>query len=729
MKAIGGNVDKKYPEDHALIVAINEPNNPLKYPSEVKFTIRQDHQRDYVDAAQFINYSDADVCILEHEFGIFGGDMGVFILPFLHRLELPLIVTFHTVLKNPNNIQMTIVKKIAERAAKIVLMSHRAITMLQEIYGVDPERMIYIPHGVPSIDIASANVIRKKFNFMDRKVLFTFGLLSRNKGIETVINALPQVVAKHPSLLYIILGNTHPGVLKHSGEEYRNYLIKLAKRYNIEDNVYFQKQFVDEKTLFEYLTAVDIYITPYLNEEQITSGTLSYAVGAGAVVLSTPYWHAQELLADGRGCLFDFRNSSQLAKLLNDLLDNTKRMKELKQKSYEYGKSLRWPLVGKQYLTLAKETLAEDHRKVETKPIIDPTLLPSLSLAHVKRLSDDTGIVQHAVYGIPNLKEGYCLDDNARALIMALMAYRQTGDPLAYEYLPIYLSFIHYMQTDKGTFRNFLSFSRQFLDNEGSEDSFGRTVWALGYLISNSPKDSFYQFARDLFGKAKSNFGNLEHLRGIANTIIGICHYLQKLPDDEEVLDSLRHLTTRMKEHYHRNSSEDWHWFENVITYDNGILPLALFHSAGITHDKQTLEIAVKTTAFLESITLKRGYLTPIGSDGWYPKGGKCSFYAQQSIDVMAMVLLFYQGYHATKDRSYIEKMFTSFLWYLGENELWLPLYDYETKGCCDGLEAYGLNKNQGAESTLAYLISHLTILASMKHEHEYVSKQKGDLQ
>ena len=685
-------------------------------------TIRQNRQRDYITAARQINFSDADVCILEHEFGIFGGDDGVYILSLIHRLELPLIVTLHTVLNDPSYTQRSIIEEIGLRAAKIVVMSKRAIDFLTKIYKIPREKIDYIEHGVPDFNKVSTVDIKKKYNFVGRKILLTFGLISRNKGIETVINALPDVVRKHPELLYIISGKTHPEVVKHSGEEYRNFLQRLVKQYGIEKNVFFNNAFLTEEKLFEYLTASDIYITPYLNEAQITSGTLSYAIGVGSAVVSTPYWHAQELLDDGRGRLFNFKDSSQLSQIIQELLDEEEKINNLKVRAYDYGKKIRWPIIGKQYLSLADYLFDSWDRDLKLKKLpIHIPLLPIYNLAHIKRLTDDTGIVQHAKYGIPNLKEGYCLDDNARALLMALMAYRQNKDKEALELIPIYLSYIHYLQRENGNFGNFMSFSRQFLDEYGSEDSFGRTIWALGFLISNAPNDSFKQIGREIYSKSIQYFEKLESLRGIANVIIGIAYFLKDSQEDEPQLKLLLNLTSKLVSAYHANKDDNWHWFEDTMSYDNGILPLALYHAAEITNDDELLKIANESFEFLEKVTYSHGYFAAVGNQGWYQKGGKLPEYDQQSIDVMAMVLLYHQAFKVTKNKAYIDKLFSSYLWFLGENSLRLPLYDHETCGCCDGLESTGVNRNQGAESTLAYWISHLTVLAAQEKEFEYI--------
>ncbi len=719
VRAILANTDISIVSEKIMLLAISEDDQKYDYPEEVKFNIRQNRQRDYVDAARFINFSDADLCILEHEFGIFGGDDGVYILPLLHRLEVPLIVTFHTVLKYPTYTQRSIIDEIGKKAARIVVMSKRAVNFLTDIYNIPAEKIVIIEHGVPEFERVPRIEAKEKFGLQDRKVLFTFGLLSRNKGIETVINALPDVLDKHPDIIYMILGATHPSIVKHTGEEYRNYLKRIVKTQDLEKHVYFNNEFVTDKKLFDYLNATDIYITPYLSESQITSGTLSYAVGSGCAVVSTAYWHAQELLANGRGELFDFKNSIQLSGILINLLSDDVKLDELRKRAREYGKKMTWPKIGKKYLNLS-EYVGDNWNKepkVE-KPAIDVALMPSYDLMHIKRLTDDTGIVQHAKFGIPNLKEGYCVDDNSRALLMSILAWRQNKDKDSLDLMPIYLSFIHYMQRKNGNFRNFLSFSRQFLDEYGSEDSFGRTIWALGYLIRYAPNDAFKQIGREIFFNSTAHFQNLESIRGIANTVIGLSYYLKESSNDEAMVKVLKSLTRKIVDAYTQNRTDDWLWFEDKMTYDNAILPLALFSAFEITGEEEFLVIAKDSTQFLEFVTFKSGFLIPVGNRNWYIKGGEVPEFDQQAIDVMAMVLMYYRAFEVTRDPAYTEKMFSSYLWFLGENSLRLPLYDHETKGSCDGLDSLGLNRNQGAESTLAYWISHLTVLAAQEREH-----------
>ncbi|MET0242089.1 MAG: hypothetical protein ABW174_01415, partial [Flavitalea sp.] len=437
---------------------------------------------------------------------------------------------------------------------------------------------------------------------------------------------------------------------------------------------------------------------------------------AGAAVLSTPYWHAEELLAGDRGRLFAFNDSDGLSILLMDLFDNPAKLTELRKNAFVYGREITWPKAGARYHELAGLLLQESKEDLSVKDVLlDPSMLPPFSMDHIKRMTDDTGIIQHAKFGIPNLKEGYCLDDNARALLLVLMAHKQKRHPLTLELSPIYLSYIHYMQNDDGMFRNFLSFSRNFLDEVGSEDSFGRTIWSLGFLIANAPNDAYFQSGKEIFFAAAPNFEKLNSIRSIANTMIGISYYLKNNAQDEGMMGVLRRMAYKLADEYAKYKSASWHWFESLLAYDNAMLPLCLLHAAGILKDDNIANIAIESMNFLAEVTLKDGYLSVVGNENWYKENGTQSKFAQQPIDALAMVLMFHEAFHLTKDKAYLNQLFTSFMWFLGENDLRMSLYDFETKGCCDGLESYGVNRNQGAESTLAYLISHLTVLSAFE--------------
>lgn len=720
LKAISANFQSASTLDNVSVVALNDSDDTKQYqfPKEVEFVIRQNIKEDYLDAADFINEGPIDACILQHEFGIFGGENGIYVLSLLKKVNKPLISILHTVLQSPSFLQKSIIREVAKRSAKVVVMSRKAIQFLTEVYEIPRDKIRLIEHGVPDLEAPLVNPVKQLPQLHNNRILLTFGLLSRNKGLETVIRALPAIVKKHPDTIYLVVGNTHPGILKNEGEEYRDFLKSIAVKLEVDQHLVFINQFVSEEELINYLTAADIYITPYFNEAQITSGTLSYAIGAGAAVVSTPYWHAKELLAENRGRLFGFKDDVKLAKIVNELLEKSNLLYAMKENAYQYGLSIRWPKIGRNYISLLQHEIKQpDYSEQILNQVIDLEVMPELNLDYIHLLTDDTGIIQHAKYGVPNRHEGYCLDDNARALIMALMTYQVDKNQEALKLLPVYLSYMHYMQREDGKFRNFLSYDRQFLEEEGSEDSFGRAIWALGYLIEAGPIDSYKEFGQELLTKAVKHFKDLTHLRGIANTIIGITYFLKAHPSDKLMLGELLTLTNKLVEKYQSGKGEHWHWFEDKMTYDNAILPLALFHSAEITGAQWVIDTATETMTFLENLTVNEDYLNPVGNDGWYLRNGEMPLHDQQAIETMAMVLMYHQASKVLRDKKYVKRMFSSYLWFLGENSLRIPLYDSETKGCCDGLQVSGINRNQGAESTLAYLISHLAVMIAFDYK------------
>lgn len=716
--------------DEVMVVAVNGSEADDDYPDEVKFTIQEHNQADYLKAADFINNSGADACILEHEFGIYGGTDGIYILALLHRLKVPVISTLHTVLKKPSYNEKTIIKEIGRMSEKVVIMSRKAIQFLQKIYHIPEQKIKLIEHGVPDLHY-SRTASREELGVSAKKMLLTFGFVGRNKGIETVIKVLPQIITKHPEVMYVILGKTHPNVLRESGEEYRKYLQELAKTLKVSKHVIMLNEFVNEKKLFKYLTSCDIYLTPYPGVAQITSGTLAYAMGSGCAVVSTPYWHAAELLRKNRGCLFDFNDTDNLAQTLEELLEKPEKLHKIQENAYRYGQQITWPKIGARYANLVADVLAHTTGQPQKrKRTIDPQVLPPFSIAHIKRLTDKTGILQHATFGIPDFDKGYCLDDNARGLLMACLYYNEKKDPEALDLMTVYLSYIRYMQNEDGSFRNFLSFDRKFMDKVGSEDAFGRAIWALGYLMANAPKDTYYQVGKIVFQKAVSHLHKIKSPRAMAYTMIGVSYYLKLHTADDHLKQELGRMAYLLIVHYKQNQTKDWKWYEPFLAYDNAILPLAMLHAGATLNDKEITQVAFSTMDFLSDLTLKEGHLSLIGNKGWYQKGEKPAQFAQQPLDALSMVLLFHQAYKLTGNQIFNRKFFTSFLWFLGENDIRMCLYDAETGGCCDGIEKEGVNRNQGAESTLAYLIASLTVLQAYRESFPRVRKQLlSDLQ
>ena len=690
-------------KDKISVIAVQKGDD-LEYPPEVNFSIRQDVPEDYTKAAGFINSNDFDICIIQHEYGIFGGDSGIDILSLVSRLKVPFIVTAHTILKKPSVLQKSIMQALAAKGEKIVVMTNKARQFLRDIYEIAADKISIIEHGVPQKMPVNKEDVLKSFNLTGKKLLMTFGLLGRNKGIETVIRALPKVAEKYPSVVYLVQGNTHPNVLRSEGDSYRESLIQLAEELGVSNHVQFRKGFMTEENLFELLHSVDVYITPYNNEEQITSGTLSYAIGAGAAVLSTPYWHAQELLADNRGWLFNFRDHDQLSDMLLTLLGDHAAAGMLRTNALSYAHHLRWKNAGRRYKKLIENILEKNQASVPAPAFIEP------GLRHIIKLTDTLGIYQHAVFGLPNYHEGYCLDDNSRALMAMTLAAQQGYESQAAGLADVYLSFIQFMQQREGWFHNFLSFDRRFLDDECSEDAYGRTMWALGMLISSGSFPSLQQPAEEIFIRALHHAANLKHIRGMADTIIGLQHFLEKYPFHSEAHKLLHSLSRNMIEQYNRHNNGSWNWFADTLTYDNGILPLALFHAYSVTGDEEAAAVACESTDFLERIMMSKGYLSLVGSTGWYYKNSTKSVYPQQAIDAMSMVLLFKSAYDHTGKIHYHECMMRCYRWFFSENDLGISLYDSNSQGGCDGLEDYGINRNQGAESTLALFISHYAI-------------------
>jgi hypothetical protein len=622
------------------------------------------------------------------------------------------------VLKNPTPNQKKIVQEMARRASRLIVMSELAVTLLKESYDVPVEKVSMFYHGTPDFTSLDNNHYKKRFQVEGNQTLLTFGLLSPNKGIETVIKALPDLVRDFPNLIYVVLGKTHPNILKEYGEQYRSGLITLVDKLGLQEHVIFDDRFVTLEELYAWLMAADIYVTPYLNEAQIVSGTLSYAMGAGNAIISTPYWYAKEMLADGRGRLFNFGDSAALAAVLRDLLQNQATLKQLRDKTYKFGRQMRWEKVAVKYLELFRRTAAvAAKRSLSPKTPVRLLREPAFDLAHLKRLTDDTGLIQHAKYIVPDRHTGYCLDDNSRALMMCAWAVFLLQSDEAKALIPTYFSFTHYMQNTDGRFRNFMDYQRRFLDEHGSDDAAGRALWALGYLIWRPPRNAYRSLAYECFQKALPQVRGL-NLRGKALAMLGMVSYLRCYQGDERVTALLRECADYLLELFKKVSDGEWRWFEDIVCYDNGIMPLALFQTYSILREEKYLTVARETLEFLEKTITQNGRLSIVGSRGWYKKGGVKAKYDQQPIDAAAMVLAYQSAYRVTGEKEYLKKMRQAFGWFLGENDMGMSLYDHETKGCADGLMPEGVSLNQGGESTVSFLMA----LLSMIEEYEIAS-------
>ncbi len=711
-------VQRVFQPGRLLALALDDVPEGYAYPDEVCFQIRANQPSDYRLAANFLNINQIDVAVVQHEFGIFGGPAGAHVLQFMRDLRMPVITNFHTILAEPNDDQRAVMSEIVKLSARLFVMSDRAVGMLKEYYGVPEHKVVHIPHGIHDVPFIDPNFYKDKFGVEGRKVILTFGLLSPNKGIEYMIEAMPDVVARHPETVYVMLGATHPHILRTVGEEYRQHLQQMVRKLRLGKNVVFHNRFVSLEELCQYIGSADLYVTPYLGEAQITSGTLAYAVGAGKAVVSTPYWYAQELLADGRGRLVPFKNPGALAGAINDLLDNETERHAMRIRAYEYTRDMTWETVARSYLDAARQCTRE--RETQPKPsasAIAPaeTLqdLPDPDLRHVRTMTDDAGIIQHALYSIPHRRHGYSIDDNARALNATSLYWRLFQDDRVVPLINTYLAFlVDAFNSERKRFRNFLTYDRRWPEEEGSEDSHGRSLWALGLTCANAPNSSILSLAVRLFGEALPITERFTSPRAIAFTVIGIHAYLECFPGDAYARRMRAVLAERLVDLYHRSSDEGWPWFEQEVTYANARLAHALILSGQWIPNQEMGDIGLHTLDWLLKVqTAEDGHLSVIGNHGWYPRGGHPAPFDQQPVEVMGLIEACAEACVWTREEHWLREAGRCIDWFLGRNDLNAPLYDFKTGGCCDGLQPDGANKNQGAESTLAWLISLLSLL------------------
>ncbi|HWN93551.1 MAG TPA: glycosyltransferase family 4 protein [Methylomirabilota bacterium] len=703
-----------FPSIQCPVVPVNDIEEGYDYPAEVRFEIAEQDLPSYLRAADFLNISDVDVVCLEHEFGIFGGPAGSHVLALLRELRMPIVTTLHTVLREPGPEQRRVMRDLIRLSTRLVVMSERGREFLRDVYQAPENKIDLIPHGIPDMPFADPNYFKDEFAVAGKQVLLTFGLLSPNKGIEYALRALPDIIRDFPNVVYIVLGQTHPNLLREEGEHYRLSLERLAKDLGVQKHVVFFNRFVEMEELMRFIGAADIYLTPYLTEAQITSGTLAYAFGAGNAVVSTPYWHATELLAEERGKLVPFRDAGAIATAVVELLRDETRRHSMRKNAYKLGRDMVWSRVAQLYAK-SFEQARRDHSFVGTKssPIktLDeqPGQLPELKLDHLFRMSDSTGIFQHASFTVPNFAEGYCTDDNARALVLALMLKRlgHGSSPISARAIT-YAAFLnHAFDRERGRFHNFMSFDRRWLDEVGSEDCQGQSLWALGLCVAQAGQGSFQMLAAQLFEQALPAAAEFTSPRAWAFTLVGIDEYLRRLSGDRRVTQFRELLTAKLVQRYSDAATEEWHWFEDTVSYANAKLPHAMILSGRSMNSSSMLELGLKTLRWLVRIqTSEGGSFRPIGTNGFYPRGQRRALFDQQPIEAQATVSACIEAYLATNDASWIGEARRAFEWFLGRNDLGLALYDSTTGGCRDGLHMDRLSQNQGAESTLAFLLA-----------------------
>jgi hypothetical protein len=631
---------------------------------------------------------------------------------------MPIVTTLHTILNDPDPEQRRVLEEVAALSDRLVVMSHRGAEFLHEVYGVLPEKIDLIPHGIPDVPFVDPSFHKDLFGVEGKIVLLSFGLLSANKGIENVISALPAILARHPNVVYIVLGATHPHVLRDEGETYRLSLQWLAQDKGVEGQVIFYNRFVSLEELVQFISAADIYITPYLNEAQITSGTLAYTLGAGKAVISTPYWYAEELLAEGRGALVPFRDPAALADQVIHLLDNESQRHAMRKQAYVFGREMIWPQVASRYMESFERARAErrhyTHPGFAVKPLDKrPGELPPLKLDHLRRMTDETGILQHSIFTIPNYREGYTTDDNARALMVSALL-EALGNEESLELASRYLAFIWYaFNTETKRFRNFMDYQRHWLDVAVTDDCHGRTLWALGMVLGRSNTPTLQSMAGRVFEQALSGILGTTSPRAWAFALIGIHEYLQRFAGDRRAGQVREELSGRLLMLYQRQRSDDWRWYEDKLTYCNAALPHALLTCGRSIPNAAMAEVGLESLSWLADLQradAEGGHFIPIGSNGFYPQGGERARFDQQPVEAQTMVSACLEAYRITVDKRWRKEARRAFEWFLGRNDLNLPVYDPTTGGCRDGLHPDRLNENQGAESTLAFLQSLLEL-------------------
>jgi glycosyltransferase involved in cell wall biosynthesis len=720
-------ISAEYGTARLLALPVDDTDAGYDYPARVRWSLAQDNVTSYEEAAEFLNFNNIDMVCVQHEYGIFGGPAGSHILHLLRRLKMPLVTTLHTVLREPDPDQLMVMQEIAELSDRLIVMSQLSSQFMQEIFKVPGSKIDIVPHGVPDLPFLDPNFYKDRFGVEGKAVLLTFGLLSPNKGIETVIQAMPRILSKHRNVVYIVAGATHPHILRREGDEYRSRLLALAKDAGVESQVIFHDRFVSPEEMAEFIGAADIYITPYRHEAQVVSGTLAYALGAGKAIISTPYWHALELLDDRRGALVPFQDSDAIAQKTIELLDTPAIRHAMRKRAYLFAREMIWKRVAQGYMesfSRVRSDRMESPRVQFSARASRKTLnqIPELKLNHLNTLTDGTGILQHAIFAIPNRSEGYTTDDNARALIFAVrLEQLGTGQPAANpDWAFRYLAFLEYaFNPKKKRFRNFLGYNRQWLEEEGSEDSHGRALWALGTVLAHSVNHGLRGAAGRLFEFSLPAAVEFHSPRACAYTLLGIQEYLHSYPGDRDAQRVRFALARRLLDLYEAVKRPDWKWFEDVVAYGNARLPQAMLLVGSACGDERMLSAGLDSLDWLAETQLcqTNGHFVPIGSQGFYRQGTEPARFDQQPIEAAGAVSACLQAYRLTGDSRWRNSAWSAFNWFLGDNDLQLPLYDSVTGGCRDGLHPDRANENQGAESTLSFLMSLLEMRAPQESE------------
>jgi glycosyltransferase involved in cell wall biosynthesis len=694
-------IARRYPNIQVDIWAMNDAGKYYDYPAHVAGMIEQDEPSSYLDAAKAITASGAEMVWIQHEFGIFGGKAGDHILSFIDRMTVPVAVALHTVLAEPDRDQRRVTLALIDRCETIIVMAEAARDLLIKTYGADGDQVIVIPHGIPDRPFTPTTDMKRKLGFEGRDLILTFGLLSPGKGIETMIAAMPEIVSQNPQALYLVLGASHPHCIARHGEAYRDSLSALATDLGVADHVRFIDAFFETDDVLDYLAAADIYVTPYLNLAQVTSGTLAYAVGLGKPIVSTPYVHARELFADGSGRLVDFGDSAGFGKAINDLLAGGDATKDLRRRTYALGRTMIWPRLVEASFARFEDVAAREKRK--PLPIRPPVIPKQLGTAALERMSDATGMLQHSILGVPHRTHGYCVDDNARAMMLAC----HNGQSL-----PVYAAFVdHAWNPDTGRFRNFMGFDRQWLEDVGSDDSCGRTVWALGTTSVAAPDKDIRDWARGLYDRVIAPLSELGSPRAQAFMMLGTLAVAEANPTDPRPRILLARWGDALMTLWSAYRKPGWDWFEPVLGYDNARMPEALIRAGMVLGRDDFVRRGVKALSWLAAQqTSLDGHFRAVGSDSFGRLYAPPLPFDQQPLEAWAAIDACDAAYSATGDIQWQSYARTAYRWFLGQNELGMALGDIKTGECYDGLIPTGVNRNRGAESILAFHLATVTI-------------------